>query len=204
MGEEPGKVSHLRYSMDQNWCFWTVVLEKTIESPLDSKEIKPVNPKGNQPKCSLEGLMLKARSSNTLATWCEEPTHRKRPWCWERLKAKGEAETEVVRWHHWLNGQGSEQTPDDGEGQGSQACCSPRGRKESDATERLNNNNEPERRPGTPFKGTTSPGPHPHPCLLCPGLAGWEQTRTGRTRYTLSWSPGYCTHPGTPLLVPGR
>ena len=127
MREEPGKVSHLRYSMDQNWCFWIVVLEKTIESPLDSKEIKPVNPKGNQPKCSLEGLMLKARSSNMLATWCKEPTHWERPWCWERLKAKGEAATEVVRWHHWLNGQGSEQTPDDGEGQGSQACCSPQG-----------------------------------------------------------------------------
>ena len=52
----------------KNWCFWTVVLEKTLESPLDSKEIKPVNPKGNRPEHSLEGLMLKLKL-NTLATW---------------------------------------------------------------------------------------------------------------------------------------
>ena len=45
----------------KNWCFWTVVLEKTLESPLDSKEIQPVHPKGNQPEYSLEGLMLKLR-----------------------------------------------------------------------------------------------------------------------------------------------
>ena len=45
----------------KNWCFWTVVLEKTLESLLDSKEIKPVNPKGNHPECSLEGLMLKLK-----------------------------------------------------------------------------------------------------------------------------------------------
>ena len=53
------------------WCFWTVVLEKTLESPLDCKEIQPVHPKGN---------------SNTLATWCRELTHLKRPWCWEILR----------------------------------------------------------------------------------------------------------------------
>ena len=58
----------------KNWCFWTVVLEKTFESPLDFKEIKPVNPKGNCPEYLLEGLML-SWSSNTLATWYEEPTH---------------------------------------------------------------------------------------------------------------------------------
>ena len=45
----------------KNWCFWTVVLEKTLESPLDCKEIQPVNPKGNQPDCSLEGVMLKLK-----------------------------------------------------------------------------------------------------------------------------------------------
>ena len=63
----------------KNWCFWSVVLEKILESPLDCQEIKPVNPKGNQPW-----------SSNILASWCKEPTHWKRCWCWERLKAKGE------------------------------------------------------------------------------------------------------------------
>ena len=69
----------------KNWCFWTAVLEKTLESPLDSKEMQPVHPKGYQPGCSLEGLILKLNSS-TLVTWCEELTHLKRPWCWERLR----------------------------------------------------------------------------------------------------------------------
>ena len=54
------------------------------------------------PGCSLEGLMLKLKLQY-LATWCEELTHLKRPWCWERLKAGGEGD-ELVRWHHWLNG----------------------------------------------------------------------------------------------------
>ena len=61
----------------KNWCFWTVVLEKTLESPLDCKEIKPLNCKEICPEHSLEGLML----ASTLVTWCEELTHWKRPWC---------------------------------------------------------------------------------------------------------------------------
>ena len=76
----------------KNWCFQTMVLEKTLESPLDSKEIKPINPKGNQPCWN--------RSSNTLATWCEELTHWKRPWCWERLKAGGEWDNRG--WDGWM------------------------------------------------------------------------------------------------------
>ena len=62
-------------------------------------------------------------SSNTLATWCKEPTHWKRPWCWERQK--GITEDEMVGWHHWLNGHKFEQALRDGEGQGSLSCCSP-------------------------------------------------------------------------------
>ena len=66
-------------------------------------------------------------SSNTLVTWCEELSHWKRPWCWERLKAKEEEGSRG--WDggigHWLNGHESEQTLGDGEGQGSLACCSP-------------------------------------------------------------------------------
>ena len=79
-------------------------------------------------------------SSNTLAIWCEEPTHLKRPWCWERLKAEemGTTEDEMVGWHHWLNGHEFEQTQGDGEGQGSLVCCSPWSCKELDMTERLN------------------------------------------------------------------
>ena len=71
----------------KNWCFWTVVLEKTLESPLDSREIKPVNSTGNQ---SWIFIGRTGWSSSTLTTWCEELTHWKRPCWWERLKAEGE------------------------------------------------------------------------------------------------------------------
>ena len=91
------ELNHKAIWVPKNWGFQTVVLEKTLLSPLDSKEIKAVNPKGNQ-LCSLEGLMLKL-SSNTLATWCEEPTHWKNSWCWERLKATGEGGgQQKMRW----------------------------------------------------------------------------------------------------------
>ena len=125
----------------KNQCFWTVVLEKTLESPLDCKKIKPVNPKRNQ------SWMFIGRTdadwswnSNTLATWFEELTHGKRPWCWERLKAeeKGTTEDEMVGWHHWFNGHEFEQAPGVGDGQGSLVCCSPWGHKELDTTEWLN------------------------------------------------------------------
>ena len=83
-------------------------------------------------KYSLVGLMLK-RNSNPLATWWEELTPWKRPWCWERLKAgrEGGAEDEMVRWHHRLNGPEFEQTPGVGDAQGSLVCCSPWDGKES-------------------------------------------------------------------------
>ena len=79
----------------KNWCFWTVVSEKTLESPLDCKEIQPVHPKGNQ-----SWIFIGSWNSNTLATWCEEPTHLKRPWCWERLKAGGEGDDRG--WDGWM------------------------------------------------------------------------------------------------------
>ena len=69
--------------------FWSVVLEKTLESPLDSRVIKSVNPKGNQPWLFTGRTDAKAETPY-LATWCEELTHWKRLWCWERLKAGGE------------------------------------------------------------------------------------------------------------------
>ena len=81
-------------------------------------------------------------SSNTLATWCKEPTHWKRLWCLERLRAeKGATEDEMVGWYDWLNGHEFEQTPGDSKEQGSLACCSLLGCKVSDMTEWLNNNN---------------------------------------------------------------
>ena len=110
----------------KNWCFWTVVLEKSLENPLDCKEIQPVHPKGNQSWIFIARTDAEA-DSNTLATWCEQLTHWKRPdagkdWRWEE---KGTTEDEMVGWHYWLNGHEFEQTPGVGDGQGSLACCSP-------------------------------------------------------------------------------
>ena len=87
----------------KNWCFWTVVLENTLESPLDSKEFKLGNSKV---QTRLTGLNIHWKdwywswNSNTLATWCEELTFWKRPWGWERLKVGGEGEDRG--WHGWM------------------------------------------------------------------------------------------------------
>ena len=83
----------------KNWCFWTVVLEKTLESLLDSKEIQPVRPKGNQSWIFTGRTDAEAETPNTFATWFEEPTHLKRPWCWERLKA---GEGDDRGWDGWM------------------------------------------------------------------------------------------------------
>ena len=79
----------------KNWCFWTVVLEKTLESPLDCKEIQPVHPKD---QCWKDWCW--SWNSNTLATWYEELIHLKRPWCWERLRAWGEGGNRG--WDDWM------------------------------------------------------------------------------------------------------
>ena len=88
----------------KNWCFWNVVLEKTLESPLDCKEIKPIHPEGNQSWVFIGSIYLLCWSwnSNTLATSCEELTYWKRPWCWEGLKARGEGDDRG--WMRWLDG----------------------------------------------------------------------------------------------------
>ena len=79
--------------------FWIVVLEKTLESPLDCMEIKPVNLKGNQLSIHWKDWCW-SWSSNNLATWCEQLTHWKRPWFWERLKAEGEKG--IRGWDGWM------------------------------------------------------------------------------------------------------
>ena len=81
-------------------------------------------------------------SSNTVAIWCKELTHWKRPWCYERLKAgrEGDNGDKTIGWHHRLNGHEFEQAPGDGEGQESLACCSTWAHKESDMTKQLNSN----------------------------------------------------------------
>ena len=108
----------------KNWCSWSMVLEKTLESPLDS--VLNIHWKNW------------CWSSNTLATWCkEEPTYWKRLWCRERLKAEGERDDR--RWNGWMASETLwhefEQTLGDGKGQGSLVCCSPWDHRESDMTE---------------------------------------------------------------------
>ena len=83
----------------KNWYFWTLLLEKTHESPLDSKEIQPVNPKENQSWIFMEWLMVMLKLQ-FLDTWCEELIHWKRPWCWERLKSG--AEEDDRGWDGWM------------------------------------------------------------------------------------------------------
>ena len=92
------ELDHIEGWTLENQCFWTLVLEKTLESPSDSKEIKPVNPKGNQPWIFTGRTDAEAEA--TLATWCEERTCWKRPWCWGRLKAGGEGGDRM----RWLDG----------------------------------------------------------------------------------------------------
>ena len=86
--------------VQKNWCFWTVVLEKTLESPLDCNEIRPVNPKGNQSWIFIRRTDADIETPNTLATWCEELTHWKRLWCWKRLKAGREGNDRG--WDGWM------------------------------------------------------------------------------------------------------
>ena len=114
------------------WCFQTDTGRRLLRVPCTVPWIKPVNPKGNQ-LLEIKEYSCKdwCWSSNTLATWCEESTHQKRPWCWEKLKVKKKGATEDVGWHPWLKGLEFEQTLGDSEGQGSLACCSPWGYKET-------------------------------------------------------------------------
>ena len=85
----------------KKWCFWTVMLENTFVSPLDCKEIHPVHPKGNQSWVFTGRSDAEAETPILWATWCEELTHLKRPWCWERLKAGGEGEDR--EWDGWMS-----------------------------------------------------------------------------------------------------
>ena len=112
----------------KNWCFLTV-LYKTLECPLDSKKIKSVNPKGNQPwiftgRTDVEAPILWPPDAKSRLTG-KDPDAGKDG----GQEKKGTTEDEMVGWHHWLNGHDFEQTLGDGEGQGSQVCCSPWGRK---------------------------------------------------------------------------
>ena len=123
----------------KNWCFWTVMLEKTLEGPLGCKKVQPVHPKGDQSWIFTERTDTEAEAPILLPdvkNWLigKDPDAGKD----RRQKEKGTREDEVVGWHHWLYGHEFEQAPGDSEGRGSLACCSPWGCKESDVTEQLN------------------------------------------------------------------
>ena len=120
----------------KNWCFWTVVLEKILERPLDCNDIKSVNPKGNQPWI-FTGKTDAKREAPILwppdvMDWLtgKDPDARK-DWGQEE---KGMTEDEMVGWHHRLNGHEFEKTRGNSEGQGSLVYASPWGQKKSDMT----------------------------------------------------------------------
>ena len=124
----------------KNWCFWTVVLEKTLESPLDCKEIQLVHSEGDQ------SWVFFGRNDDKAETPVLWPPLAKswligkhsdagRDWGQEE---KGTTEDEMTRWHHWLDGRESEWTSGVSDGQGGLACCDSWGHKESAMTKRLN------------------------------------------------------------------
>ena len=126
--------------LPKNWCFCTVVLEKTLESPLDCKEIQPDHPKGDQ------SWVFNGRTDAEAETPILWPPDAKN---WligkdpdagkdGRQEEKGTTEDKMVGWHHWLNGHELRWTLEVGDGQGGLACCCPWGWKESDTTEQLN------------------------------------------------------------------
>ena len=124
----------------KNWCFWSVVLEKTLESPLYCKDIQPVHLKGDQSwvfigrtDIEAETPILRPPDAKSWLIW-KDPDAGK-DWGQEE---KGTTEDEMVGWHHWLSGHGFRWTPWVGDGQGGLACCSSWGHKESDMTEWLN------------------------------------------------------------------
>ena len=133
------ELDHKEGWLPKKWYFWTVVLEKTLQSPLDCKEIQPVHPKGDQSWVFIGRTDVEAE---TPILW---PPDVKSWLIWKDPDAgkdwgqeKGTTEDEMVGWHHQLSGHGFGWTLGVGDGQGGLACCGLWGRKESDMTEWLN------------------------------------------------------------------
>ena len=149
----------------KNWCFWTVVLEKTLESPLDCKEIQLVPPKGNQSwiftgrtDAEAETLILWQPDVKNWLTGKDPDAGKDLRW-----EEKRATEDEVVGWHHQLDGHEFQQALGVGDGLGSLACCSPWGRKELDMTEWLN---------------WTEREKSMYVCVCSGGTRRWSQTST--------------------------
>ena len=124
----------------KNWCIWTALLERTLEGPLDCKELQPVHPKGDQSwvfigstDVEVETPIFWPPDAKSWLIWKDHDAGK--DW---RQKEKGTTEDEMVGWHHQLNGHGFGWSPGVGDGQGGLACCGSWGGKESDTTDRLN------------------------------------------------------------------
>ena len=129
--------------MPKNWCLQTVVLEKTSESSLDSKEIKPVNFNGDRPWIFTVRTDAEAEAP---VFWSSDAHRRLTGKVPDAGKDRGQkekrgSEDEMAGWHHWCNEHELRQSLGDGEGQGGLACCSSGGHRELDMTAQLNNNN---------------------------------------------------------------
>ena len=126
------ELDHKKRWVLKNWCFWTVVLVNTLESALDCKEIRPVDPKGNQPWIFIGRTYAEVEAPilwpPDIKSWL---TDAGKDWRWEE---KGMTEDEMIGWHHWCDGHEFEQALGDSKGQGSLAFRSPRDHKESDMT----------------------------------------------------------------------
>ena len=135
------KLIHKEGWASKNWGFWIVVLEKTLESPLDCKEVQPVHPKGDHwswvfiGRTDVEAETPKLWPPHAKSWLIGKDSDAGKDWGQEE---KGMTEDEMVGWHHWLKGHGFGWTPGVGDGQGGLACCSSWGRKELDMTEWLN------------------------------------------------------------------
>ena len=132
-------LDHKEGWVPKNWCFWTVVLVKTLESTLDCKEIQTVHPKGNQTWISIGRSNAKAETPilwpSDVKSWLiRKDLDAEKDW---RLE-KGMTEDEMSGWHHWLDGYESEWTPGVADVLGGLACCNSRGRQDSERTEVLN------------------------------------------------------------------
>ena len=126
------ELDHTEGWVPKNRCFLIVVLERTLETSLDCKKIKSVNPKGNQPWIFIERTDAEVPifwPPNVNSQLIEKDPNAGKDWGQEK---KGAREDETVGWHHWFNGHEFDQTLGDSEGWGSLACCSPWGHKESD------------------------------------------------------------------------
>ena len=124
----------------KNWCFWTMVLEKTLESPLDCKEIQPVHSEGDQPwdffgrnDAKAEAPLLRTPHAKFWLIGKDSDAGKD-----EGQEEKGKTEDEMVGWHHLLNGHEFGWTLGIGDGQGGLVCCYSQDHKESDTTEQLN------------------------------------------------------------------